>query len=92
EPEEDFSEVRGEVLIIGFGRFGQVNSQMLLAEQAEVTIIDNDVEMIQAAGMFGFKIYAGDGTRLDVLRAAGAGRARLICVCVDKRDAADKIV
>ena len=92
EPEEDFSEVRGEVLIIGFGRFGQVNSQMLLAEQAEVTIIDNDVEMIQAAGMFGFKIYYGDGTRLDVLRAAGAGRARLICVCVDKRDVADRIV
>jgi glutathione-regulated potassium-efflux system protein KefB len=91
-PEEDFSDVEGEVLIIGFGRFGQVCSQMLLAERAEVTIIDNDVEMIQAAGMFGFKIYYGDGTRLDVLRAAGAGKSQLVCVCVDKRDAADKIV
>jgi len=82
----------GEVLMIGFGRFGQVVSQALLAERAEVTIIDNDVEMIQAAGTFGFRIYYGDGTRLDVLRAAGAGSARLICVCVDKQDAADKIV
>ncbi|MDP3547832.1 MAG: NAD-binding protein, partial [Phreatobacter sp.] len=82
----------GEVLMIGFGRFGQIVSQALLAERAEVTIIDNDVEMIQAAGNFGFRIYYGDGTRLDVLRAAGAGSARLICVCVDKQDAADKVV
>ncbi|QCI65729.1 monovalent cation:proton antiporter-2 (CPA2) family protein [Phreatobacter stygius] len=82
----------GEALLIGFGRFGQVISQALLSERAEVTIIDNDVEMIQAAGTFGFRIYYGDGTRLDVLRAAGAGAARLICVCVDKREVADKIV
>ncbi|MCZ8313345.1 monovalent cation:proton antiporter-2 (CPA2) family protein [Phreatobacter sp.] len=82
----------GEVLMIGFGRFGQVVSQCLLAEKAEVSIIDNDVEMIQAAGNFGFRIYYGDGTRLDVLHAAGADKARLICVCVDKREAADKIV
>jgi len=84
--------LEGKALVIGFGRFGQVVSQALLAERAEVTIIDNDVEMIQAAGNFGFRIYYGDGTRLDVLHAAGAGTARLICVCVDKRDAADRIV
>ena len=48
--------------------------------------------MIQSAGRFGFKIYYGDGTRLDVLRAAGAGRARLIAVCVDKSEVANKIV
>ncbi|MCA0318665.1 MAG: monovalent cation:proton antiporter-2 (CPA2) family protein [Proteobacteria bacterium] len=82
----------GEVLMIGFGRFGQVVSQALLSERAEVTIIDNDVEMIQAAGNFGFRIYYGDGTRLDVLRAAGAGRARMICVCVDKPEVSGHIV
>ncbi|MFN3853939.1 MAG: monovalent cation:proton antiporter-2 (CPA2) family protein [Phreatobacter sp.] len=82
----------GEVLVIGFGRFGQVISQALLAERVEVTIIDNDVDMIQAAGGFGFRIYYGDGTRLDVLRAAGADHARLICVCVDKPAAATTIV
>jgi glutathione-regulated potassium-efflux system protein KefB len=96
EPSLDGVEVAdgltGEVLMIGFGRFGQVVSQCLLAEKAEVSIIDNDVEMIQAAGNFGFRIYYGDGTRLDVLHAAGADKARLICVCVDKREAADKIV
>ncbi|WP_439573006.1 monovalent cation:proton antiporter-2 (CPA2) family protein [Phreatobacter sp.] len=82
----------GEVLVIGFGRFGQFTCQSLLAERVEVTIIDNDVEMIEAAASFGFRIYYGDGTRLDVLRAAGAGRARLICVCVDKPEAANTIV
>ena len=48
--------------------------------------------MIRSAADFGFKIYYGDGCRLDVLRAAGAGEARAILVCVDRRDAADRIV
>ncbi|KKD57375.1 potassium transporter [Stenotrophomonas maltophilia] len=82
----------GSVLLIGFGRFGQVASQSLLARDVDVTIIDNDVEMIQSAARFGFKIYYGDGTRLDVLHASGAATARAIAVCVDKAEAADRIV
>jgi glutathione-regulated potassium-efflux system protein KefB len=92
EPEADFSDARGSVLIVGFGRFGQVVSQCFLAQHVDVTIIDNDVEMIQNATRFGFKIYYGDGTRLDVLRAAGAERARLVAVCVDKQETATRIV
>ncbi|WP_420009763.1 monovalent cation:proton antiporter-2 (CPA2) family protein [Xanthomonas sacchari] len=82
----------GSVLIIGFGRFGQVASQSLLARDVDVTIIDNDIEMIQSAAKFGFKIYYGDGTRLDVLHASGAHSARAIAVCVDNREAANRIV
>ena len=82
----------GRVLIIGFGRFGQVVSQPLLARGVDVSIIDADVDMIRAAGNFGFKVYYGDGTRLDVLRASGAGRADAILVCVDRPAAADRIV
>ena len=82
----------GSVLVIGFGRFGQVSSQSLLARDVDVTIIDNDIEMIRSAARFGFKIYYGDGTRLDVLRASGAETARAIAVCVDDRGAADRIV
>ena len=89
---DDFSEARGSVLVIGFGRFGQIVSQCLLAEDIDVTTIDNDPEMIQDAGGFGFKVYYGDGTRLDVLRAAGAGKARLVAVCIDNRQAASRIV
>lgn len=82
----------GSVLIIGFGRFGQIASQPLLLRGEEVTIIDNDVEMIQAAADFGFKVYYGDGTRLDILHAAGAEHAKLVLVCIDKPDQTLRIV
>lgn len=86
--DEDFSGARGSALVIGFGRFGQLVNQMLLTSGTDVTVIDNDIEMIEAAGSFGFKVYYGDGQRLDVLRAAGAARAEVICVCVDNQAAA----
>jgi monovalent cation:proton antiporter-2 (CPA2) family protein len=89
---DDFSDARGAVLVIGFGRFGQIVSQCLLAEGIDVTTIDNDPEMIQQAARFGFKVYYGDGTRLDVLRAAGAVEVRLIAICVNDREAASRIV
>src|SRR5262249_34211850 len=79
---EDFSDASGSVLVIGFGRFGQIVSQCLLAEGIDVTTIDNDPEMMESAAGFGFKVYYGDGTRLDVLRAAGASEARVIAVCI----------
>jgi len=82
----------GSVLLIGFGRFGQVMSQSLLARDVDVTIIDTDIEMIRNAEEFGFKIYYGDGTRLDVLRASGAATAQTIAICVDDRAATNQIV
>ncbi|CAN5301642.1 monovalent cation:proton antiporter-2 (CPA2) family protein [soil metagenome] len=85
-------DLRERVLIIGFGRFAQVVAQPLLSRDVDVSIVDMDVEMIQAAGKFGFKVYYGDGTRLDVLRASGAEKAETILVCVDKPEAADRIV
>lgn len=84
--------LHGSVLIIGFGRFGQVVSQALLARGCDITIIDHDAEQIRDAARFGFKIYYGDGIRLDVLRASGAGEARCIAVCIDDRAAINKIV
>ncbi len=70
-------------LIVGYGRFGQTVSQMLLAQGIQVTLIDTDIEMIDVAGGFGAKVYYGDGTRLDVLRQAGASEAELILFCLD---------
>ncbi len=89
--EEDFDGAGGSVVVIGFGRFGQVVTQTLLTQKFDVTVIDKDVERIRSAARFGFKIYYGDGTRLDVLRAAGAAKARVICVCVDDKEAALRI-
>ncbi len=89
---DDFDGVRGSILLIGFGRFGQIVAQCLLAEGVDVTTIDNDPEMIAAATRFGFKVYYGDGARLDVLRAAGADKARVIAVCTDNPDMTLRIV
>ncbi len=84
--------LEGRVLMIGFGRFGQIVSQFLLSEGIDVTAIDSDADMVRSAARFGFKVYYGDGTRLDVLRAAGIEHADLVVVCTDKREATDAIV
>lgn len=89
--EEVAAGLSGTVLIIGFGRFSQLASQPLLAKGVDVAIIDNDVEMIQAAASYGFKVYYGDGTRPDILHAAGAATARAILVCIEKPDEATAI-
>ncbi|PJK13142.1 potassium transporter [Lysobacteraceae bacterium NML120232] len=83
---------RASVLIIGFGRVGQVASQGPLARGADLTIIDNNPDVIREAQRYGFKVYYGDGTRADVLHAAGAHHAQAILVCVDDKDAASRIV
>ena len=70
-------------LVIGYGRFGQTVAQMLLLQRIKVTLIDRDPEMIEAAGTFGAKVYYGDGTRMDLLRQAGAADAQLLMFCPD---------
>lgn len=82
----------GSILMIGFGRFGQVTSQLLLARGVDVTIIDNDIDMIQNAEKFGFKIYYADGCRLDILHASGASAAEAIVICVDSKQTTNRIV
>ncbi|MCA0432782.1 MAG: monovalent cation:proton antiporter-2 (CPA2) family protein [Proteobacteria bacterium] len=75
------------VLLIGFGRFGQIVSQPLLANSCSVTIIETDTQSIRDASDFGFKVHYGDGSRLDILHAAGAERARLVIVASNDREA-----
>jgi monovalent cation:proton antiporter-2 (CPA2) family protein len=72
-----------QAVVVGYGRFGQTVAQMLMAGGIPVTLIDRDVAMIDVAGQFGAKVYFGDGTRLDLLRQAGAADAQLIVFCID---------
>jgi glutathione-regulated potassium-efflux system protein KefB len=74
------------VIIVGYGRFGQTVGQMLMAKRVPLTLIDTDAEMIEAAAGFGTKVYFGDGTRVDLLRTAGAEEARAILFCNDNVD------
>jgi glutathione-regulated potassium-efflux system protein KefB len=81
----------GDVLIIGFGRFGQIAAQALLAKGHKLSLIDTDTEMIRVAAQFGAKVYYGDGTRLDILRAAGIEKLDMVIIAVDKKADATKI-
>jgi CPA2 family monovalent cation:H+ antiporter-2 len=92
ELDEDFDGAGADVLMIGFSRFGQIASQILLAGGREVTIIDHSAARVRQAATFGFRIYFGDGTRLDVLRAAGIERAKIVAVCTQKQEITDRIV
>lgn len=80
-----------QILVIGFGRFGQIATQPLLAKGHHVAIIDNDTAMIRVAGRLGRKVYYGDGSRLDILRAAGAGTADAVLICIDDKEATTRI-
>jgi CPA2 family monovalent cation:H+ antiporter-2/glutathione-regulated potassium-efflux system protein KefB len=83
--ERDGPEADGSnAVIVGYGRFGQTVAQMLIAQGIAVTLVDTDIEMIDVAGSFGAKVYYGDGTRLDLLRQAGAADAELILFCTDR--------
>lgn len=79
-------------VVVGFGRFGQGVTQMLLASNIPVTMVDTDIEMIDVAATFGAKVYFGDGTRLDLLRQAGAADAEMIFFCMDGDQVSPELV
>ena len=91
-PREDFSDAESDVLVIGFGRFGQIVAQMLIAAGYRPTLIDNDPDRVTEARRFGNRVYYGDGSRLDVLVAAGAERCRLVAVCTAPQETTTTII
>ena len=89
---ESAQDRQASVLVIGFGRVGQIASQGVVARGASLTVIDNDTQVIRDAQSYlGFKVYYGDGARPDVLHAAGAHSASAILVCVNDKAAATRI-
>lgn len=83
-PMDEISEPQdAPILIAGFGRYGQIVSRVLLAQGQPCTVLDHDAEMIEAARRFGYRVFYGDATRLDLLRTAGAERAKVLVVAVD---------
>jgi glutathione-regulated potassium-efflux system protein KefB len=74
------------VVVVGYGRFGQTVAQMLMAKGVEVTLVDHKAEQIHRSNDFGMKVFYGDGRRIEVLRRAGAEKARAIIFCIDDPD------
>lgn len=81
---EEISEQQdAKVLICGFGRYGQIVGRMLMSQGLRVTVLDHDADTVEGLRQFGFRVFYGDATRLDLLRTAGAGTAKAIVVAVD---------
>ncbi len=76
-------ETEPEVIIAGFGRFGQIVGRMLAAKRIPFTALDKDASHVDFVKRFGNRIFYGDATRSDLLYAAGAASARLVVVAVD---------
>jgi glutathione-regulated potassium-efflux system ancillary protein KefC len=74
------------VIIAGFGRYGQIVGRLLYANGVAPTVLDHDAEAIEALRKFGWRVYYGDATRLDLLRTAGAASARILVIAVDDPD------
>jgi monovalent cation:proton antiporter-2 (CPA2) family protein len=79
-------------IILGHGRFGMTVGRVLAANGSKATVLDHDAEQIDALRKFGFKVFYGDATREDLLRAAGAADARILVIAIDNREKTTQIV
>ncbi len=75
-----------KIVVLGYGRFGQIVTRMLRAQGFEMTLIDDDPVQIELVRRFGVKVFYGDAARLDLLQAAGVGHAELVIIAVGGRD------
>jgi monovalent cation:proton antiporter-2 (CPA2) family protein len=91
EPDEMESE-DNQVIIAGYGRFGQIVSRLLQASGFETTLLDHDAGQIELVGRFGSKVFYGDASRSDLLEAAGAAKAKVLVIAIDDREKAVQMI
>jgi len=92
-PEETaFDEGAPDAIVAGFGRFGQVATRLLIASGFRTVTLDSSIEQIETLRRFGQKVHYGDASRLDLLRTAGAEKAKLLMIAIDDRDKALEMV
>ncbi len=90
---EEISEQQAAPIIIaGFGRYGQIVGRMLLAQGIGATVLEHDADMVETVRAFGYRVFYGDATRLDLLRTAGAASAKILVLSVDDVEQSLKIV
>jgi monovalent cation:proton antiporter-2 (CPA2) family protein len=85
---DEIDESDNQVIIAGYGRFGQIVSRLLKASGFEATLLDHDAGQIELTGRFGNKVFYGDAANGALLRSAGAGHARLLVIAIDDREKA----
>ncbi|WP_428425321.1 glutathione-regulated potassium-efflux system protein KefC [Methylibium sp.] len=79
------------IIIAGFGRYGQIVARLLYANGLKATVLEHDAEQIEVLRRFGFTVYYGDATRLDLLRTAGAATARVLVIAIDDVEQSVKV-
>ncbi|WIJ26031.1 monovalent cation:proton antiporter-2 (CPA2) family protein [Devosia sp. RR2S18] len=82
---DTFDEHR-KIVVLGYGRFGQIVTRMLRAQGFDMTLIDDDPAQIELVRRFGVKVFYGDGARVDLLHSAGVADAELVVIAVAGRD------
>jgi glutathione-regulated potassium-efflux system ancillary protein KefC len=82
-PDDEIDGETQPVIIAGFGRFGQIVGRLLRANHIGITVLDHDPDQIDLLRRYGLKVYYGDATRVDLLRAAGCEKARALIVAID---------
>jgi len=93
EPEAlPFDDGAPDAIVAGFGRFGQIATRLLTANDFKVVLLDSSIEQIDTIRRFGWQVHYGDASRLDLLRAAGAEKAKLLLVAIDDKDKAVELV
>ncbi|HEX4709565.1 monovalent cation:proton antiporter-2 (CPA2) family protein [Phenylobacterium sp.] len=93
EPEVlPFDESAPDVVVAGFGRFGQIATRLLLGNNFSVVLLDSSIEQIEIIRRFGWAVHYGDASRIDLLRTAGAEKAKLLVVAIDDRDKVSEMV
>jgi monovalent cation:proton antiporter-2 (CPA2) family protein len=93
EPEHlPFDEGAPDAIVAGFGRFGQIATRLLLAANFKVVVLESSIEQIDLLRRFGWRVHYGDASRLDLLRSAGAEKAKLLLVAIDDTDKAVEMV
>jgi len=76
-----------QVIVVGFGRFGQVIGRLLMANKKRVTVLERDISAVNLMRKYGYKVYYGDATQVELLRSAGAEAAESIVItCNDPED------
>ncbi|HFQ5215397.1 TPA: glutathione-regulated potassium-efflux system protein KefB [Vibrio vulnificus] len=88
----DVVDTEPRVIIAGFGRFGQIVGRLLYANKIKVTVLESDASQIKLLRKYGYKVFYGDATQLDLLRAAGAEKAEALVICTDSPDQVMNIV
>ena len=86
ERDPDPVEEHRRIVVLGYGRFGQIITRLLRSHGYEMTLIDDDAAQIELVRRFGVKVYYGDASRADLLHAAGVGKAELVIIAVGGAD------